>query len=165
MLVKGGEQINKLYSDTLVAEQTQNRIDQSLSYIERQQDELEIFLENYERKTESLLVDVLSSNGVTAGNTNDQKRQQAFKTAEKLDDNLKSLSMNLSSLINEINEVSNTFNKTSNMDIGDQGENSQLVKLLNAHLDALKVLDNNSSILEQKIKNISSNITAKSHAK
>ncbi|SCU86646.1 LAMI_0D03026g1_1 [Lachancea mirantina] len=155
ILVQGGEQISELYSDTLLAEQSQNRIDQTLQYIERQQTELESFLDNYERKAETLLSDVLSSNPGSSGNSNDQKRQQAYRTAESLDDNLDSLSTNLSSLISEINDVSDIFNKATNLNVANKDENIQLIKLLNSHLDALKTLDTSSEALERKIKTVS----------
>ncbi|SCU88082.1 LADA_0E08086g1_1 [Lachancea dasiensis] len=154
VLMLGGEHIGQLYSDTLMAEQTQSRVDQSLQYIERQQSELETFLDNYEEKAESLLSGVFTSASGSSGNTYDQKRQQAYQTAEILDDNITSLSANLSTLITEVNGVSEAFNKATNMSVTNEDESTQLIKLLNSHLDALKSLDHSSENLETKLRSL-----------
>lgn len=160
VLVDGGEKISQLYTDTVTAEQTQNKIDQALLYIERQQDELENFLDNYEAKANNLLSGVLSSNSHASDSsvvTNDQKREQAYRTAELLDDNLSSLGTNLSSLITEINDVSDLFNKTNGLSSGDAAKKDddssldQIVKLLNTHLDSLKWVEKNADDLKAKV--------------
>ncbi|OEJ80893.1 Nucleoporin NSP1 [Hanseniaspora osmophila] len=156
VLVDGGEKISKLYSDALMAEQTQNRIEQSLQYIERQQTDLEVFLNNFEQKTEKLLSDISPSAPSSSNTTgsNDEKRKQAHQTALQLDDNLNSLSANLASLTEEINEVSENFTKNSQDSYNNKEEGVQIIKLLNSHLDALNALSTSSDSLEQKLKTL-----------
>ena len=159
VLVQGGEKINQLYTDVVTAEQAQAKVEQQLLYIERQQTELETFLDNYEVKAENLLSEVLSSTNQQRDSsviTNDQKRAQAYRTAELLDENLNSLGLNLSSLITEINEVSDSFNKANGLgkdDTTEENENSlnQIVKLLNTHLDSLKWIEKNSDDLKSEL--------------
>lgn len=158
VLVDGGEKISQLYTDVVQAELTQTKIDQSLSYIERQQNELETFLDNYEAKADILLSDVLASSNQQRDSsviTNDQKREQAYRTAEFLDENLSSLGTNLSSLISEINEVSDSFNKANGLgagkDAGKDDDLSQVVHLLNSHLDSLKWIEKSSDELKTKL--------------
>lgn len=159
VLVEGGDKISQLYTDVVAAEQTQSKIEQQLLYVERQQSELETFLDNYEVKAENLLSEVLSSTTQQRDSsviTNDQKRAQAYRTAELLDENLSSLGLNLSSLITEINDVSDSFNKANGLGKdgnSDEEENSlnQIVKLLNTHLDSLKWIEKNSDELKGKL--------------
>jgi nuclear pore complex protein Nup62 len=159
VLVEGGDKISQLYNDVVAAEQSQSKIEQQLLYVERQQSELEIFLDNYEAKAENLLSEVLSSNNQQRDSsviTNDQKREQAYRTAELLDENLNSLGLNLSSLITEINDVSDSFNKANGL--GKEGSSeeeesslNQIVKLLNAHFDSLKHIEKNADELKSKL--------------
>jgi nuclear pore complex protein Nup62 len=161
VLVEGGDKISQLYSDVVAAEQTQGKVDQSLLYIERQQNELETFLDNYEVKAQNLLTDVLSSSSQQRDSsvlTNDQKREQAYRTAELLDENLNSLGTNLSSLISEINDVSESFNKVNGLgtskDTSKEEEDSslgQIVKLLSSHLDSLRFIESSSDDLKAKL--------------
>lgn len=176
ILVSSGEKLTQLYNDAALVEQTQQKIDQNLTYIEGQQDELEALLDGYNAQAESLLSSVSSrnfeksnvqSNGTGSEPllTNDQIRERAFHTAELLEDRLDFLGGNLSSLVNEINNISDTFNKTltndttAGPDVDDNENNTveDILQLLNTHLESLKWIETNEQDLKNKLKILKEN--------
>ncbi|GMF64157.1 unnamed protein product [[Candida] boidinii] len=112
ILVSSSERISQLYTDSIAAQESQTKIDQTLDYIEKQQDELDQLLEGYEAQAETLLSKMNlenSSSGLNAINdntlTNDQIRAKAYRTAELLENKLDGLGANFSLLISEIQQT------------------------------------------------------------
>ena len=126
-LVASGDEISKLYQDTMEVDTLQNKIDQQLFFVENQQDELDKLLDNYEAQADILLSNIEMNNsaseygnafptiGTPSGSSGlsftDELREKAYHNAELLDERLDHTSHSLSTLINEINSVSDSYNK------------------------------------------------------
>ncbi|KAF6006486.1 hypothetical protein HII12_005018 [Brettanomyces bruxellensis] len=168
VMVSSSEKITKLYSDSLECENKQNKIDQTLSYIERQQEELETLLTGYEKQSESLLsssrqggsseIVTVTSGGSIGSLTNDQVREKSYKLAEILEMRLNSLGTNFSSLISEVNKVNDNFNRsllTSNSKTDEEeGLLEDVLKLLNSHLESLNWVEESERSLRMQVDKI-----------
>lgn len=77
LLVENSDKISKLYSKTFHAERDAAEIDKQLSTVENQQDELQHFLDRYEREIDELLVKggVMGPDGVGLQGV-DQERER-----------------------------------------------------------------------------------------
>ena len=168
VMVSSSEKITKLYSDSLECENKQNKIDQTLSYIERQQEELETLLTGYEKQSESLLsssrqggaseIVTVTSGGSIGSLTNDQGRENSYKLAEMLEIRGTSLGTNFSSLISEVNKVNDNFNRsllTSNSKTDEEeGLLEDVLKLLNSHLESLNWVEESERSLRMQVDKI-----------
>jgi nuclear pore complex protein Nup62 len=169
-LISSGDEIIALNQDTIEAEATQSKIDEQLLFVEKQQDELEKILDNYEQQADVLLnnIELNSQENNGDNNTNintisvtDKLRERAYHNAELLDERLDDLGENLTTLINEINSVSDVFNKSLIKEFGNQSNESkddnpieEIVQLLNLHLANLKYIENNEQKLTNKLSTI-----------
>ncbi|KTW29836.1 hypothetical protein T552_01040 [Pneumocystis carinii B80] len=144
LLIESGDKISKLYADTIEAEQIQTKVDQTLTYIESQQNEMSAFLDQYESQVQELSErQFCTPDGMQPA---DQEREKVYTLAEKLTEKLDGLGRDLGSMIDEINAASNLINKT-----GEDDPLSSVVKILNSHLSSLQWIQSTTTKLHYKI--------------
>ncbi|KTW32664.1 uncharacterized protein T551_00149 [Pneumocystis jirovecii RU7] len=147
LLIESGDKISKLYADTIEAEQTQLKVDQTLTYIESQQNEMSAFLDQYENQVQEL--SDRQFGGPDGMQPADQEREKVYNLAEKLTEQLDGLGKNLKSMIEEINTASNLINKTNEDD-----PLSSIIKILNSHLSSLQWIQSTTTKLHYKIEEV-----------
>ncbi|KAG4302002.1 hypothetical protein PCANB_002063 [Pneumocystis canis] len=147
LLIESGDKISKLYADTIEAEQTQLKVDQTLTYIENQQNEMSAFLDQYENQVQEL--SDRQFGGPDGMQPADQEREKVYNLAEKLTEQLDGLGKNLESMIDEINTASNMINKTNEDD-----PLSSIVRILNSHLSNLQWIQSTTTKLHYKIEEV-----------
>ncbi|ODV86859.1 hypothetical protein CANARDRAFT_6430, partial [[Candida] arabinofermentans NRRL YB-2248] len=167
VLTSSSDRISKLYNDSMACEQKQSKIDQTLSYIENQQKELDSLLSGYNRQSETMLASINQAGenrGMISDSTvltNDQQREKSYKLAETLENRLDSLGTNFQSLISEVNEVSDSLNKSllssSSKSLSDETSLEDILKLLNSHLESLNWIEKNEASLKDQIEVLKKN--------
>lgn len=114
LLVENGEKIQKLYLSTHEAQRQNAEIERQLSNVENHQDELTMWLDQYESELENLFTKQVGPNEQVGGP--DQERERTYKMAEKLTDRLDDMGKDLTKMIKEINDMSGTLSKGSKPD-------------------------------------------------
>ena len=102
VLMENGDRITQMYTEVVVAERKQTSIDQTLDYINRQQDDVEALLDNYEAQAAEFLSDLAGPDGLQPV---DQEREKSYRLAEDLNEKLEGMSGNLTNVIKEMNTV------------------------------------------------------------
>lgn len=143
ILVDNGERIAEIYNEVTVAEQAQTRIDDVLSYVSRQQDDIDAILSQVESQTSPS-----NSAGFVLDNLQpiDKERYEAYGLAEKLNDKVDLLQESLASIIGEMNELTRESHQVKESD-----PVSHIVKILNAHLGSLQFIDESANELQKKL--------------
>jgi nuclear pore complex protein Nup62 len=136
MLIK----IAKLYTATLEATQTQDRIDTALSYIEDSQSELSLLLDHYEDVVRECFEQL---GGREAMQPADQERETMYSLAETVNSELDECVKGLGAMIDEINASAKG---------GGGGDLlGEVVKVLNEQLVSLGWIDEVSSKVEERV--------------
>ncbi|ORY81017.1 Nsp1-like C-terminal region-domain-containing protein [Protomyces lactucae-debilis] len=139
-LLSSGDAISRLYAATATAEQTSGKVDQALTYIEHQQDELEAMLDVYEAQVKEI------SNEVGVSQPVDLEREKAYGQAEKLITELDGLGKDLGGMMTDINKSAETMSQLKESDAL-----STIVKTLNQHVESLSWIDENAALLSDKL--------------
>ncbi|EED16557.1 nucleoporin Nsp1, putative [Talaromyces stipitatus ATCC 10500] len=114
MLVVNSNKIAKLYGNAIDAERATQEVERQLASVEGQQEELNAWLDRYEREVDEMLSKQVGPGETLQGP--DQERERTYKLAEKLSERLDEMGKDLGSMIEEINSASSTLSKTNKTD-------------------------------------------------
>uniref|UniRef100_A0A5F8G227 Nuclear pore glycoprotein p62 n=1 Tax=Monodelphis domestica TaxID=13616 RepID=A0A5F8G227_MONDO len=139
-LIENGEKITSLHREVEKVKLDQKRLDQELDFILSQQKELEDLLAPLEEA-------VKEQSGTIYLQHADEEREKTYKLAETIDAQLKCMAQDLKDIIEHLN-VSGGSPDTSD-------PLQQICKILNAHMDSLQWIDQNSALLQRKVEEVS----------
>jgi len=142
ILVENGDKIAKLYTATLEATQSQERIDSALTYIQDSQSELTTLLDHYEDVVRECFEQLGGREGMQPA---DQERQTMYSLAETVNAELDECVKGLGGMIEEINASAK----------GGGGDLlGEVVKVLNEQLASLGWIDEVSARVEEKVQRL-----------
>uniref|UniRef100_A0A8D2M5J5 Nucleoporin NSP1-like C-terminal domain-containing protein n=1 Tax=Zonotrichia albicollis TaxID=44394 RepID=A0A8D2M5J5_ZONAL len=115
------------------------RLDQELDFILSQQKELEDLLTPLEES-------VKEQSGTIYLQHADEERERTYKLAENIDAQLKRMAQDLKDITEHLN--------TSRGPADTSDPLQQICKILNAHMDSLQWIDQNSAVLQRKVEEV-----------
>ncbi|XP_041341275.1 nucleoporin-62 C-terminal-like protein [Pyrgilauda ruficollis] len=139
MLIENGEKITSLHREVEKVKVDQKRLDQELDFILSQQKELEDLLTPLEES-------VKEQSGTIYLQHADEERERTYKLAENIDAQLKRMAQDLKDITEHLN--------TSRGPADTSDPLQQICKILNAHMDSLQWIDQNSAVLQRKVEEV-----------
>ncbi|RMB98303.1 hypothetical protein DUI87_25208 [Hirundo rustica rustica] len=139
MLIENGEKITSLHREVEKVKVDQKRLDQELDFILSQQKELEDLLTPLEES-------VKEQSGTIYLQHADEERERTYKLAENVDAQLKRMAQDLKDIIDHLNTSGGPADTSDPL--------QQICKILNAHMDSLQWIDQNSAVLQRKVEEV-----------
>ncbi|NWR78384.1 NUP62 protein, partial [Centropus unirufus] len=139
MLIENGEKITSLHKEVEKVKLDQKRLDQDLDFILSQQKELEDLLTPLEES-------VKEQSGTIYLQHADEERERTYKLAENIDAQLKRMAQDLKDIIEHLNTSGGPADTSDPL--------QQICKILNAHMDSLQWIDQNSAVLQRKVEEV-----------
>jgi len=141
-LIENGEKISETHNEVERLKAEQSRLDRELDFILSQQEELEELLNPIEAQLNTQQMLSYTQHA-------DVERERTYGLAENIDSQLKQMMQSLNEIIDHVNlsNTSSTSNKDDTM--------IQISKILNAHMDSLQWIDQNTNKLKQRVKEVS----------
>lgn len=139
-LIENGEKITTLHREVEKVKLDQKRLDQELDFILSQQKELEDLLSPLEES-------VKEQSGTVHLQHADEEREKTYKLAENIDAQLKRMAQDLKDIIEHLNTSGGPADTSDPL--------QQICKILNAHMDSLQWVDQNSALLQRKVEEVS----------
>ncbi|KOC63181.1 Nuclear pore glycoprotein p62 [Habropoda laboriosa] len=133
LLITNGEKIVALNQEVEKVKIEQQQLEHELDYVVGQQKELQDCLVPLEKELASLSV-------------SDPEREYTYRLAEDLDTQLKRMSEDLKEIIEHLNQANRTQDSSDPI--------VQIGKILNAHMNSLQWLDQQTTLLSHKIQQI-----------
>ncbi|XP_072192721.1 uncharacterized protein [Excalfactoria chinensis] len=138
-LIENGEKITSLHREVEKVKLDQKRLDQELDFILSQQKELEDLLTPLEES-------VKEQSGTIYLQHADEERERTYKLAENIDAQLKRMAQDLKDIIEHLNSSGRPADTSDPL--------QQICKILNAHMDSLQWIDQNSALLQRKVEEV-----------
>ncbi|XP_074046511.1 nuclear pore glycoprotein p62-like [Macrotis lagotis] len=138
-LIENGEKITSLHRDVEKVKLDQKRLDQELDFALSQQKELEDLLAPLEEA-------VKEQRGTIYLHYPNEEREKTYKLAENIDAQLKRMAQDLKNIIEHLNTTGGFLAANDPL--------QQICKILNAHMDLLQWIDQNSVLLKQKVEEV-----------
>lgn len=138
-LIENGEKITALHREVEKVKLDQKRLDQELDFILSQQKELEDLLSPLEES-------VKEQSGTYYLQHADEEREKTYKLAENIDAQLKRMAQDLKDIIEHLNTSGGPADTSDPL--------QQICKILNAHMDSLQWIDQNSALLQRKVEEV-----------
>ncbi|KAM6056727.1 nuclear pore glycoprotein p62-like [Theristicus caerulescens] len=139
MLIENGEKITSLHREVEKVKLDQKRLDQELDFILSQQKELEDLLTPLEES-------VKEQSGTIYLQHADEERERTYKLAENIDAQLKHMAQDLKDIIEHLNTSGGPADTSDPL--------QQICKILNAHMDSLQWIEQNSAVLQRKVEEV-----------
>ncbi|XP_029660411.1 nuclear pore glycoprotein p62 [Formica exsecta] len=133
LLITNGEKIVTLNQEVERVKIEQQQLEHELDYVVGQQKELQECLVPLEKELASLSI-------------SDSDREYTYRLSENLDTQLKRMSEDLKEIIEHLNEANRAQDSSDPI--------VQIGKILNAHMNSLQWLDQQTALLSQKIQHI-----------
>ncbi|KAG7256680.1 hypothetical protein CRUP_003546 [Coryphaenoides rupestris] len=140
MLVENGEKITSLHKEMEKVKLDQRRLNQELDFILSQQKELGDLQLPLEESVKEQSTTIYMQNA-------DEERERTYKLAENVDVQLKRMSQDLKEIIEHLNTSSGPSDNSDPL--------QQICKILNAHMDSLQWVDQNSVLLQRRVEDVS----------
>ncbi|XP_037676499.1 nuclear pore glycoprotein p62 [Choloepus didactylus] len=138
-LIENGEKITTLHREVEKVKLDQRRLDQELDFILSQQKELEDLLSPLEES-------VKEQSGTIYLQHADEEREKTYKLAENIDAQLKRMAQDLKDIIEHLNTTGSPADTSDPL--------QQICKILNAHMDSLQWVDQNSALLQRRVEEV-----------
>ncbi|XP_044091282.1 nucleoporin-62 C-terminal-like protein isoform X2 [Neovison vison] len=138
-LIENGEKITTLHGEVEKVKLDQQRLEQELDFILSQQKELENLLTPLEEF-------VKDHSGAPYLQLTDEDHGKTYKLAENIDAQLKRMAQDLKDIVEHLNRVGSPADTTDPL--------QQICKILNAHMDSLQWINQNSGMLQKKVEEV-----------
>ncbi|XP_049756277.1 nuclear pore glycoprotein p62 [Elephas maximus indicus] len=135
-LIENGEKITSLHREVEKVKLDQKRLDQELDFILSQQKELEDLLSPLEEAAKE-------QSGTIYLQHADEEREKTYKLAENIDAQLKRMAQDLKDIIEHLNAAGGPADSSDPL--------QQICRILNAHVDSLQWVDQNSALLQRRV--------------
>ncbi|KAM4798610.1 nucleoporin-62 C-terminal-like protein isoform X1 [Urocitellus parryii] len=138
-LIENAEEISILHGEVEKVKLDQKRLEQELDFILSQQRELEDLLTPLEKTVKDQSESVYLQH-------EDKEYERIYKLAETIDAQLKRMSQDLKDITGHLNTFGNPAATTDRL--------QHICKILNAHLDSLQWINQNSGMMQKKVEEI-----------